>query len=54
MTGVYLKRNFLKRYFRKRIVHANMNTMIDGKRKLTGRQVKGSAEVRLRLKTLHV
>ena len=40
MTGVYLKRNFLKRYFRKRIAHANISTMIDGQRKLTGRQVK--------------
>ena len=54
MTRVYLKRNFLKRYFRKRIAHANVKTMIDGKRKLTGRPVKGFAEVQVRLKTLHV
>lgn len=53
MTRVYLKRNSLKKYFRKRIAHANIKTMIDGKASWLGDKWKdllssaqGSAEAK--------
>lgn len=51
MTRVDLKRKLLRQHFRKRIAHANIKSMTDGKRSW---REEGFAEVRRQLKILHM